>query len=118
MNHAAIAIAVTTIGSANRANELAEGAVAQKLAVCAQVEGPIQSHYIWNGSLNCDKEYRVVFKTRMDCIPALETWVRRSHTYDLPQWLVWQVDYASCDYSNWLHNTLQCPPPKAPPTGN
>ncbi|MCD8481548.1 MAG: divalent-cation tolerance protein CutA [Verrucomicrobia bacterium] len=107
MSLSPIVIAVTTIGSSSRAHELAEGAVIQKLAVCAQVEGPIQSHYIWNDSLNCDKEYRVVFKTRMDCIPELETWVRRNHSYDLPQWLVWQVDHASEAYANWLNSSLK-----------
>ena len=42
-------IATTTVASSREAEHLAAACIEQNLAVCAQVEGPIHSHYVWQG---------------------------------------------------------------------
>lgn len=97
-----IYIATTTLSSASRAEEMAEGSVSLGLAACAQVEGPIHSHYRWNNSLNRDKEWRVTFKTCADRLPKLTAWVHQNHTYDTPQWIAWRADVVSDDYAAFI----------------
>ncbi|MEY4025529.1 MAG: hypothetical protein RL438_1042, partial [Actinomycetota bacterium] len=58
----AVAIALTTLPSREEADRLAADAVAAGLAACAQVDGPIRSHYTWEGKVESEDEFRVTFK--------------------------------------------------------
>ena len=44
-------IAWTTTATRSDAERLAEGAVEKRLAACAQIDGPVLSHYHWEGRL-------------------------------------------------------------------
>ena len=54
----AIGIALTTLPSRDEADRLAADAVAAGLAACAQVDGPIRSHYTWEGKVESEDEFR------------------------------------------------------------
>ena len=53
----------TTVNSEPEATRIAQETVKRKLAACAQVSGPIRSHYFWNGEFCSDTEGKVVMKT-------------------------------------------------------
>ena len=55
-------IAWTTVAKREDAELLAVEVVARNLAVCVQIEGPITSHYRWQGKDERADEYRLVFK--------------------------------------------------------
>ncbi|MFM9148314.1 MAG: divalent cation tolerance protein CutA, partial [Verrucomicrobiota bacterium] len=42
-----VGVAITTLPSREEADRMAADAVAAGLAACAQVEGPLRSHYVW-----------------------------------------------------------------------
>jgi periplasmic divalent cation tolerance protein len=44
-----VLIAWTTLPSRPEAEALAANVIAQGLAICVQIEGPILSHYRWRG---------------------------------------------------------------------
>ena len=50
-------IAWTTVPTKVIADKLAASAVHAHLAVCVQVEGPVVSHYIWEGVEEKSEEY-------------------------------------------------------------
>ena len=58
----AVAIALTTLPSREEADRLAADAVAAGLVACAQVDGPIRSHYTWEGKVESEDEFGVTFK--------------------------------------------------------
>ena len=97
----AILIASTTLPDESSAQTLARGAVAAGLAACAQVEGPITSHYVWQGKLECTREWRVVFKLEPSREARLLAWVRPQHPYTTPQWTTFAAG-ASPDYAAWV----------------
>ncbi len=97
-----VLVAWTTVPSKEEAEALAAGAVAAKLAACAQVEGPIRSHYIWEGQAQAEEEYRLTFKLATTQEPALRTWVHGRHPYAVPQWLAVPATHVSPAYQAWL----------------
>jgi periplasmic divalent cation tolerance protein len=94
-------IAWTTTANRAEADALARGAVEARLAVCAQVDGPIKSHYHWEGRLESAEEYRVWFK----CLPAnasaLNLWVHARHSYATPQWIEVAAESVGEKYLSW-----------------
>jgi periplasmic divalent cation tolerance protein len=97
-----IGIAWTTLPSREEADRLAADAVAAGLAACAQVDGPVRSHYTWEGKVESEEEYRVTFKFPADRTAALESWVHARHPYSVPQWLAIRADHASPAYRAWV----------------
>jgi periplasmic divalent cation tolerance protein len=93
---------VTTTDSQEAADRLARGAVEVRLAACAQVVGPITSHYWWKGAIASEPEWQVVFKTTAAGYPALERHLRQAHTYDLPEILCLPVTAGNPAYLEWL----------------
>ena len=98
----AIGIAWTTLPSREEADRLAAGAVDAGLAACAQIDGPIRSHYTWEGHVESEEEYRVTFKFAGAKMSDLEAWVHAHHPYALPQWLAIEAHHASPAYRAWI----------------
>ena len=98
----AIGIAWTTLPSREEADRLAEGAVAAGLAACGQVDGPVCSHYTWEGQVQCEDEFRVTFKFAAPKGKDLESWVHSHHPYKVPQWLAIEATHASSSYLAWV----------------
>lgn len=100
-----IAIVTTTVGSAADAQRLAQGAVQDRLAACAQVE-VITSHYVWQAQLEDSAEWRIVFKTLPDAVAALWTWLKAQHPYDVPQLLL-RTEAAEAAYAAWVADAVE-----------
>ncbi|MPZ28942.1 MAG: divalent cation tolerance protein CutA [Micromonosporaceae bacterium] len=98
---------VTTTDSRPAADELARGAVAARLAACAQVVGPITSSYWWDGAVTSDQEWQVVLKTTAAAYPALERHLREAHSYDVPEILCLPVSAGNPAYLQWLDTEVR-----------
>ncbi|MDB6094820.1 MAG: CutA1 divalent ion tolerance protein [Verrucomicrobia bacterium] len=94
-------IAWTTLPTKAEAEQLASDTIARGLAVCAQVEGPIISHYRWQGSQERTEEYRIMFKLLPDKLPHLEKHVLSQHPYDTPEWIAIKADQVGEKYLSW-----------------
>lgn len=97
---AELAVVTTTVAREDDARRLAQAAVGQRLAACVQVEA-ITSHYVWEGAVHADPEWRVLAKTLPDRTPALLALWQQAHPYELPQ-LVVQPAQASPAYVAWV----------------
>jgi periplasmic divalent cation tolerance protein len=98
-------IATTTLPTRLAADQLAAAAIAQNLAVCAQVEGPLHSHYVWEGRPAVSEEWRVTFKLLAETATALSAYVHGAHPYATPQWLVVKVEQTGEKYLSWAQQT-------------
>jgi periplasmic divalent cation tolerance protein len=97
-------IAWTTTASVAEAETLANGAVENGLAACAQIDGPMRSVYRWEGKLESSQEFRVTFKLLASQQAGLERWIDANHPYDTPQWIVVEAKRVSEKYLNWAGN--------------
>ncbi|MEU9334940.1 divalent-cation tolerance protein CutA [Streptomyces sp. NPDC048290] len=93
---------LTTTDSAEKAQSLAAGAVEARVAACAQIEGPVTSVYRWDGAMQADQEWRVLYKTTVERYPALEAHIRTAHDYDTPEIIATPVTQGSADYLAWV----------------
>lgn len=93
---------VTTVDSRRAAEALSHAAVEARLAACAQVSGPIQSTYWWQGRVETAEEWCVVFKTTVVRYPALEQHIREHHSYQVPEIVVTPIVAGSPAYLAWV----------------
>ena len=94
-------IAWTTLATRAEADKLAAEVVALGLAVCVQVEGPITSHYVWQGRQERTEEFRLCLKCLPDKLSALETHVLGHHPYAIPEWVVVRAGHVGEKYLSW-----------------
>ena len=103
-------IAWTTVGSRPDADRLAAEAVAQGLAACVQVDGPIVSHYRWQGKAERSEEFRLTFKCVPGRLNALAERILATHPYDTPEWIVVRAEQVSEKYLSWAEANSSTPP--------
>ncbi len=94
-------IAWTTLTTRIDAEKLAADIVARGLAVCAQIDGPITSHYLWQGRPEHTEEHRLVLKCLPSNIAALEIHVLAHHPYEVPEWVVVRAEHVGEKYLSW-----------------
>ncbi|MFF9864007.1 divalent-cation tolerance protein CutA [Streptomyces sp. NPDC013953] len=93
---------LTTTDSADKARELARGAVEARLAACAQISGPVTSVYHWQNAIETSQEWQVLFKTTEACYASLEAHLTAVHDYDTPEIIATPVVRVSAAYLAWL----------------
>jgi periplasmic divalent cation tolerance protein len=96
-----------TIDDESKAVEIAEDIINKKLAACVQITGPATSVYRWEGKVNKDKEWLLIFKTSGKLYDELEEEIKRQHTYEIPEILALPVIKGNMDYLNWLNMELK-----------
>ncbi|MFC0530652.1 divalent-cation tolerance protein CutA [Phytohabitans kaempferiae] len=98
-----ISLVTTVVDARSVADVLAASAVAGRLAASAQVGGPVDSTYWWDGRVETAQEWSVVFKTSSDRVDALVDHVRVAHPYDVPEILVTSVGSGNPAHHAWVH---------------
>ncbi len=100
-------IVTTTWPTEADAERAAETVVAERLAACAQVTGPIRSVFRWEGKVDRATEWYCHLKTTADRFPALETRLRALHPYDVPEIVAVPLVAGSHAYLAWLHDAVR-----------
>jgi periplasmic divalent cation tolerance protein len=93
---------LTTVDSRAAARSLARSALAARLAACAQIAGPVESVYWWEGALDSAEEWQVWFKTSAERYDALADHIGAEHSYEVPEIIRIPVDDGSAAYLSWI----------------
>jgi periplasmic divalent cation tolerance protein len=94
-------IMLTTTGSQEEADRLAELLVSRRLAACVQITA-IQSWYAWQGKVQHEPEYLLLVKTRADLYPAVEAALLAEHSYELPEIVQLPITRGLERYLGWI----------------
>ena len=97
-----ISIALTTLSDLDKAREIAQRLVEEKLAACVNIIPSVESIYHWQGKLHRDSELLLVVKTTKSNVPALEKRLHELHPYDTPEFVVLESDHTSQRYLAWV----------------
>ena len=100
-----IIVIVTTANKAE-AETIVQQLLEAKLIACANVLGPIQSHFIWSGKIDKAEEYLVIMKSRKDLFEKIEETVKALHSYEVPEIIALPVVAGSRPYLEWLDDCL------------
>ncbi len=98
---------LTTAGTKEDAQKIAQSVVEKRLAGCAQVIGPITSTYRWEGKLETAEEWLCIIKSRKDLYKELEKAIQQIHPYKVPEILAVPVVEGSQSYMEWLDGGLR-----------
>lgn len=97
----------TTVDSREAAGAIARALVERRLAACAQIVGPIESTYWWEGAVETAQEWLCIVKSTQERYPALESAIREHHPYDVPEILALPVSAGHSAYLDWLRGELR-----------
>lgn len=96
----------TATGDRETAERIAAALVERRLAACAQVSGPIESTYLWEGRVETSREWLCTAKTLPDRFAQIEQVVTELHPYDTPELIATPVAESSEKYRRWLRDVL------------
>ena len=80
--------------------------VTERLAACAQVDGPLQSTYRWQGAVETATEWSCRLKTTMARLPALVGRIRELHPYDVPEIVAQDLIGGDPAYLRWIQESV------------
>ena len=104
-------VVTTTCGSRAEAERIAASLVQEHLAACAQVQGPVVSHYRWQGRVESAEEWSCSLKTSGDRYRELERRLRALHSYEVPEVIALPVHSGSKAYLDWIAHETGNPDP-------
>ena len=87
-----IGIGTTTCPSYESAKKLVEILMTKKIIACCQIDGPINSTYIWKGIVQNSTEWRITLKFNVKNCTKIEKIVTEKHPYDNPQWITYKAN--------------------------
>jgi|HubBroStandDraft_5_1064220.scaffolds.fasta_scaffold22478_2 periplasmic divalent cation tolerance protein len=102
-------IVLTTAASHDEAARLASTLVEERLAACATLFPAVESIYRWEGQVESSTETLLLLKTAADQLGALEARLHELHSYQVPEFLVLNVESGSHAYLQWLLASLKKP---------
>jgi len=100
-------LVMTTLPDPGSAENLARGLVERRLAACVNIGAPSRSVYRWQGAVQSETEIPLWIKTTRDAYPALQTWLREQHPYELPEILAVNISDGLPAYLDWLSQATQ-----------
>lgn len=92
----------STFPDRDGARATAEALVAERLAACAQVSGPVSSTYRWQGEVERAEEWLLTVRTHHDRLPVVVSRVREAHPYEVPEVVAVPVVGGDPDYLAWV----------------
>ena len=92
---------ITTVATREQAQDLARTLVERRLAACAQIS-EIESYYHWDGAVQHESEFRVLFKTTDQRYAEIERAIQELHAYELPAIHAFAMDPIDEAYGAWI----------------
>ncbi len=99
-------VVTTTCDRRDVLETLALMLVEHGLCGCAQIAGPIESHYRWQGVLEVSQEYTLSIKTSSDRFDGVAAMIAQQHPYAVPQIVAVPLQHVSASYEAWLAESL------------
>ena len=93
---------MTTVDDEEAAHRIAEHAIQERVAACAQVLGPMRSRFHWKGEVADEEEWLVTLKAPRSIYDDLERVITEVHPYDVPEVLAVPVVAGHGPYLSWL----------------
>ena len=101
-----VRIALTTTANRPQAERIARALIDQQLAACVNIVAGVHSVYRWEGKVEAANECLLLIKTQQERVTAVRDLVHQLHTYQVPEFLVIEVDSGSADYLAWIASSV------------
>ena len=99
-------IVLTTFSSFPEARRFARVVIQKRLAGCVNLLPGIESWYRWQGKVEHGKEILLFIKTSSSKLRSLADFLKRHHSYELPELVVLPISWAESAYAKWLFENV------------
>ncbi len=99
-------VVVTSVGTEDQANLIAEELVVRRHASCVNVVPGVRSLYRWQGKICRDGEFLLLIKTMDEEYEAVAATIRELHSYELPEILSFPVERGDPSFLAWIASCL------------
>jgi periplasmic divalent cation tolerance protein len=99
-------VVLTTAGTVEEANRIADALVERRTAACVNVVGPISSVYRWQGKVERAQEWLLVIKTTAGAADAVGDAIKELHSYEVPECIVLPIEGGSEAYLEWVGESV------------
>jgi periplasmic divalent cation tolerance protein len=103
---AQFSIVLVTAPDKKVARKLAALALKARLAACANLISPVESHYWWRGKIERGAEVLILFKTTRRRLATLEELILTKHPYDTPEFVALPLQAGTERYLRWLAGSV------------
>jgi len=98
---------VVTVPDREKAREIARLVIERCLVACAQISGPVESIYWWEGKVESGQEWVLTMKTKRSLYSRLESLIRKVHPYKVPQIIALPIIEGYRDYLRWIESEVR-----------
>ena len=95
-------IVFVTAPDRETARHLVQCAIQGRLAACGKIFPNVESHYWWDGKMECSSEFQIIFKTHLDRMEALKALIMKEHPYDTPEFVAIPIESGIDKYLTWI----------------
>jgi len=95
-------LVLTNLPDEETAMKLARSLVGKRLAACVNVLNGCSSVYRWQGSIQTEREFPMMIKTRVERFASLQQEILALHPYELPEIIALPLDRGLMPYLEWV----------------
>ncbi len=90
----------------DKADEIADQLLNNRLASCVNVIEKIKSKYWWEGKIQTDNESLLIIKTDDNSNEKIKLFIKSIHPYDVPEIVFINVDDVNKPYLDWVLSNI------------
>ncbi len=96
-------LVVTTVGTEDEANSLAQELVERHLSCCVNILPIHRSIYRWQGKICTDSEFMLIIKAVEGSYARIEATIKELHSYELPEILAFDIKQGEKGFLQWIY---------------
>lgn len=96
---------LTTVDNKETAVKIGRGLLEEKLIACCNFF-PVESAYLWEGKIVEEGEFLLILKTKAANFKKVEEFIKKNHTYKVPEIVVIKASQVNQPYLNWLNGVI------------
>ena len=100
-------IILVTTASKTEAEKIAQTLLQERLIACANIVGPVSSHFIWEEKIDCAEEFLMIMKSHRELFDRVVERVKSLHSYKVPEVLALPIVAGSAKYLGWMDKVLK-----------
>ncbi len=103
MTNVIVFVATSTKREAQR---IVQNLLTKRLIACANILGPVESHYWWQNKIEKAREYLVFMRSKQSLFAKLTEAMKEIHSYEVPEILAVPIVEGYKPYLKWLDASL------------
>ncbi len=95
-----------TTASKPEAQKIVQNLLEKHLIACANIFGPVESHFWWQSKIEKAEEFLILMKSNRKLFQKLTKAVDETHSYDVPEILAVPIIDGFPLYLKWMNSIL------------